>query len=103
LERAAIFRNGNIVGATEIRMAFHRFAGTVGSFPNNLGEQTASDENIIPLTETLKQVEKTLILKALLRTKGVQSEAAKMLGLSPKNLWKKIQKYSIEPQAFVKA
>jgi two-component system, NtrC family, response regulator AtoC len=50
----------------------------------------------ICLKEALNNVEKDLIIEALSKTSGVQVEAAGMLGLTAKNLWKKIQKHSIK-------
>jgi len=41
-------------------------------------------------------VEKSLITNALQNNDGVQSKAAEILGVSPKNLWKKIRKHGIE-------
>ena len=101
MERAVIFRNGkNIIDAPEIRMAFHKVTGTHPYSAQNPDDQLLV-ENGMSLTETMKHVEKSLIIKALSKSKGVQSEAAKMLGLNPKNLWKKIQKYAIEPRALI--
>lgn len=102
LERAGIFRNGkSVIDMPEIRMAFNQFTGTLPLSAKDPDAQLFIDENGISLMETMKQVEKKLIIKALSKSNGVQSEAAKMLGLNPKNLWKKIQKYSIEPRSLI--
>jgi two-component system response regulator AtoC len=47
------------------------------------------------LEETLKNVEKQLILDALERTDGVQRRAAKLLGVTERVLWYKIKKLGI--------
>ncbi len=47
--------------------------------------------------EMLAAFEKELITRALKKSGGIQVEAAKILGLSHKNLWHKIKKHSIEP------
>ena len=53
-------------------------------------------ERCISLAEAKDMLERQLILDALKKTDGVQTEAARLLGLSPKNLWKKIKKYRIK-------
>ena len=65
-------------------------AATAPGQTKNMKNETVS------LRETLNKIEKDLILDALRKTGGVQVEAAGMLGLKPKNLWKKIQKHSIK-------
>ncbi len=95
LERAAIFRKGSSIGAPEVRMAFQNIYRQP-SLAYNRDRQAVVEKNSMSLPEYLKSVERNEIIKALYKTKGVQSEAAKILGLSPKNLWKKIQKYSLE-------
>ncbi|RLB12083.1 MAG: sigma-54-dependent Fis family transcriptional regulator [Deltaproteobacteria bacterium] len=53
-------------------------------------------EKCISLAEAKDMLERQLILDALKKTDGVQTEAARLLGLSPKNLWKKIKKHRIK-------
>jgi two-component system response regulator AtoC len=101
LERAVIFRKGSAIDASEIRMAFHNFASRPPSSVKAPVDQISLKKKGISLTEAIKQVEKDLILRALHNSNGVQAEAAKLLGLNPKNLWKKIQKYSINPKTLV--
>lgn len=104
LERAVIFRNGKtIIDVSEIRMAFDKSGYTSAAPFSNLSDQSLAYENSASLMETMKQVEKSMIIKALAKSNGVQSEAAKILGLNPKNLWKKIQKHSIEPRILINA
>jgi len=100
LERAAIFRIGNIIDSSDIRMALQKPIDGQPSKDRILNDQAILDGESISLMKTMRDVEKTLILSALSKTEGVQSEAAKVLGLSSKNLWKKIKKHSINPQNF---
>ena len=100
LEKAAIFRNGDIIDVPDILMSLQKSSGIPLSKDQALDDQAILDGTSISLMETMRNVEKTLIVRALSKTEGVQSEAAKMLGVSSKNLWKKIQKHSIEPQNF---
>uniref|UniRef100_B8DJ26 Two component, sigma54 specific, transcriptional regulator, Fis family n=1 Tax=Nitratidesulfovibrio vulgaris (strain DSM 19637 / Miyazaki F) TaxID=883 RepID=B8DJ26_NITV9 len=52
----------------------------------------------IDLRETMRMVERNLLLDALGRAEGRQTEAAVLLGLTPKNLWAKLQKHGIKPR-----
>ena len=87
LERAVILCPGSVLSGQDISMAFRRNP----EIPGESGEDSA-----MSLTETLQEVEKNLILTALQKSGGKQSEAARTLGLNPKNLWKKIRKHGIE-------
>ncbi len=52
----------------------------------------------IDLRETMRMVERNLLLDALRRAEGRQTEAAMLLGLTAKNLWAKLQKHGIKPR-----
>ena len=96
LERAEILCDGTMISEQDVRMALREGpaeplrAATAPGQTKNMKSETVS------LRETLNKIEKDLILDALRKTGGVQVEAAGMLGLKPKNLWKKIQKHSIK-------
>lgn len=47
------------------------------------------------LRETIEETEKGLILSALEKTGWIQTEAARLLRITPKNLWAKIRKYGL--------
>ena len=89
MEKAAIQNRGNIITPDAIQLAS---AAQKKPFLN------VEPKKYISLHETTKEVEKTLILDALRNSAGVQSHAAQILGLSPKNLWKKMKKHAIEPK-----
>lgn len=84
LERAAIAAEGPI-DANDISRALGRSPSALPGVPSGA----------IDLRETLRLVERNLILDALHRTSGNQKEAAALLGLTPKNLWAKLQKHAI--------
>lgn len=84
LERAAIAAEGPI-DANDISRALGRSPSALPGVPSGA----------IDLRETLRLVERNLILDALHRTRGNQKEAAALLGLTPKNLWAKLQKHAI--------
>lgn len=89
MEKAAIQSRGNIITPDAIQLAS---PGEHAPFLNG------APENHISLHETTAEVEKTLIINALSNSAGIQSHAARILGISPKNLWKKMQKHAIEPK-----
>lgn len=96
LERAALLSDGHLISEQDVRMGLREtFAG--------LRPGTAEPEQAgilkgegACLKDALNDMEKNLIIEALHKTSGIQVEAAGMLGLTPKNLWKKIQKHSIK-------
>jgi DNA-binding NtrC family response regulator len=48
------------------------------------------------LEEAISDLEKEMIVEALNKTKGLQSRAAKALGISERSMWYRIKKYGIE-------
>jgi len=90
LERAAIASPGSAITADAMREAISGpAAATAPGLPQGLS-----------LRKTLTHVEKTMIVQALAACGGRQTEAAKRLGISPKNLWNKIKKHGIDPRTF---
>ena len=90
LERASIFCKSNVMTTRDIELALQRG-------PIQIPDSEPSPS--LSLRAQLQEMEKSLILNALQRANGVQIEAAKLLGISPKNLWNKIQKHHIDPSS----
>ncbi len=86
LERAVILSSGAVLSGQDVSMAFRGKT----EIPEESNGETA-----MSLTETLQEVEKNLILTALKKSGGKQCDAARSLGVNPKNLWKKIRKHGI--------
>lgn len=97
LERATILGDGCVISEHDVRMALRETFAGVGPETADQGKARTAKGKSVCLKEALNKVEKDLILEALSKTSGIQAEAAGMLGLTPKNLWKKIQKHSIKP------
>ena len=94
VERAAIFCTASSISAGDVDQAF-----------SNKQSASASDALSLPgaglpLKEALQEYEKTLIANALREAGGVQTEAADSLGVSAKNLWNKLRKHNLDPNAF---
>jgi len=91
LERAVIFRKGEIIEPEDVDF------GQGQSRPSpDAAIPGAHAESPLPLREAVNLYEKNLILTALKQANGVQTAAAKRLGISAKNLWNKLQKHDIE-------
>ncbi|MGA8572801.1 MAG: sigma-54-dependent transcriptional regulator [Desulfobaccales bacterium] len=85
---------GNI---RELRSAINKaviFARTDTITPNDLPSELRRNVPVTP-QKTLEDLEKNYILTILERTGGNQSEAAKILGINRKTLYKKIHKFKI--------
>ncbi len=90
IERAAIFCTGPVITAQDVNLALQK---TPQAAEN--GILTITPGEAMSLRDTLQRMEKDLILGALKKAGGVQTKAAQLLGISPKNLWNKLQKHSI--------
>jgi len=87
VERAVALAEGRIITADII--AFCLKKSGQGLEPGILQVHSS-------LRETVEEVERQLVLNALKRSGGVQTEAAQILGITEKNLWKKIKKHGID-------
>jgi len=64
--------------------------------PGGLAGPPEKDEGgSLLLADALEQAERACILKALQRTDGKRAEAAKLLGISRKNLWEKLKNHGM--------
>jgi len=91
LERAAIVSSGEVLTAADVGRALD----VPGRRPPEAPAQDAP-ARAGNLRDTLQDMERNMILTALRKADGVQKDAARLLGVSPKNLWNKIQKHSIK-------
>ncbi len=83
LERAAVLCENNVITARDLP-------------PLDGKEQTLIPEDDLNLNAALMRLEKKMIQKALQKTGGVKSEAARLLGLRPNTLFYKMEKYGLE-------
>lgn len=97
IERAAIFSKSGVIHASELELAFSR---TPGDDEAEQAPGAGFEEMKLPLREAINSFERRLITNALAKTRGVQTEAASLLGISPKNLWNKLRKHGIDSAAF---
>jgi two-component system NtrC family response regulator len=89
IERGVLFCSGDTLLAEHL--------------PEALSGRTSAPDRVLPsdldsgrpLPELLEQVERDLICKALVRARGVQAQAADLLGISRSNLQYKLKKYNL--------
>ncbi len=91
-ELAHLITRGQILASDGVIEANHIWPDK----PNDKLEkplQIVSDNEEIP---TLEEVEKAYILEVLKKTEGNRTQAAKLLGISVRNLYRKIKSYGVE-------
>ena len=88
VERAVLIADGEILSSKSLPPHISK---QVDDRPSAAAPTTTQD-----LNETVKNVERQLILDALERSDGVQRKAAKVLGITERVLWYKVKKYEIK-------
>ncbi len=95
LERAAV-----LAGDEQIRPEHLPGLDVSGlGMTSNAGQQSDGNGEDT-LDNRLAHMERTLIEAALVRTNGVQAQAAKILGIKERSLWHRIKKLEVDVQAF---
>jgi transcriptional regulator with PAS, ATPase and Fis domain len=94
IERAAVMAENGIIQAYHIPHPIT--GGVVGQSMNELPESASIDER-------LQEIEKKIIVDALIRADGVQVKAAQILGIKERSLWHRIKKYDIDVMAIRKS
>ena len=85
IERAVVLSRGNTLTQNDLPMSIKGF---VPELSNEMQEGT--------LVEIVEALEKKLIISALAKSGGNQTQAGKLLGLTERNLRYKLQKYGIK-------
>jgi two-component system, NtrC family, response regulator HydG len=93
VKRAVLLTSEDMITTGSLPDEIHNFILKPGNVINPPRDEEA--ENILPLSEALKDIEKVTIQNALLRSKYNKSMAAKLLDIDRKTLYKKIRDYKI--------
>ncbi len=88
IERAVIFCKDGVIDPSHLPDEIGKSVETTTAGPCLAGD--------LPLESSIRCFEKQRIMKALDETGGRKLEAARMLGISRKVLWKKLKEYGIE-------
>ena len=70
---------------------------TVGTEPQ---QAVQSESRSRDLDDRLEEIEKGLIVAALIRCHGVQARAAGMLGIKERSLWHRVKKFGLDPSTY---
>ena len=92
LERAAVLAGEDLLVAPEHLPAQVRLVSA--SEPQLPALPDARSRN---LDERLEEIEKSLIIAALINSHGVQVRAADMLGIKERSLWHRVKKFGLDP------
>ena len=85
IERTAAMTDGDVIRPKDI---FH-------SFDKNIRICSDKEEENLTLKELLTKIEREHLIKVLAETDGNKVEAARILGISRKNLWEKLKVYHL--------
>ena len=86
LERAMVLCDENTIGLNDLPV--------LTSAPIRVNSMRLPDENL-PLDQVLEHLEEQLIRRALERSQGVKTQAARILGIKTSALYYKLEKYSL--------
>jgi transcriptional regulator with PAS, ATPase and Fis domain len=91
LEQASILSENGVIELHHLPEALlkQNSRNVVNKFSDNM-----------PLDTKLELMEKEIIVDALRKTKGIQVQAADILGINQRSLWHRIKKYNIEINTF---
>jgi transcriptional regulator with PAS, ATPase and Fis domain len=91
LEQASILSENGVIELHHLPEALlkQNSRNVVNKFSDNM-----------PLDTKLELMEKEIIVDALRKTKGIQVQAANILGINQRSLWHRIKKYNIEINTF---
>jgi DNA-binding NtrC family response regulator len=89
IERGVLFCSGDQFTPEELPVSLQ---GAVADSPRSRANRTELGK---PLPELLEDVESGLIHQAMIQARGVQAQAARLLGISRSNLQYKLRKYGM--------
>ncbi len=87
IERAAVMAENGVIEPQHLPVQVS--GGLVGQAMQEVSEQANLDDR-------LAEIEKRLIIDALMRADGVQVKAAQILGIKERSLWHRVKKYEID-------
>jgi transcriptional regulator with PAS, ATPase and Fis domain len=87
IERAAVMAENGLIERQHLPVQVS--GGLVGQAMQDVSEQANLDDR-------LAEIEKRLIIDALIRADGVQVKAAQILGVKERSLWHRVKKYEID-------
>jgi two-component system response regulator AtoC len=96
VERLVVLASGPRISATDVRRELQRQVGTVGfAAASGFGPQLSLESSVIDLAQAVKKAEKKAIEKALKSAGGNRNLAARLLGISRRSLYYKLQEFDL--------
>ncbi len=95
IERAALMTESGIIEPSHL-------PGNIRRENNDEVFDHDPAEEGISIDDRLKELEKNMIIKALVKADGKQVKAAKLLGIKERSLWHRIRKHEIDVPSFKK-
>jgi transcriptional regulator with GAF, ATPase, and Fis domain len=78
----------------------HHFPAQINRSCQTLPEMPSETQELLNLDQRLELIEKGILMQALNHTKGVQKQAAQLLGIKERSLWHRLKKFGIEAAEF---
>jgi DNA-binding NtrC family response regulator len=88
------------VMANETIEPVHLPASITQSWPQSLAEEPLAGIQNLDIDSRLQDLEKNMLIHALSQCRGVQKQAAKMLGIKERSLWHRLKKYNIDAASY---
>jgi transcriptional regulator with GAF, ATPase, and Fis domain len=105
VERVALMADNGFIEPSDIPVNILTSSGMEGmahSHPDSDKNRESYETVEISIDDRLRNLEKEMILEALMSTGGVQARAAELLGIKERSLWHRIKKYEIDPGSLKK-
>jgi transcriptional regulator with PAS, ATPase and Fis domain len=96
-------KSGALMAAQDVIDAIHLpvFITQTNSMPSiQLPDSAQNGVVFQDLDQDLEAVEKRMILHALHQSRGIQKEAARLLGIKERSLWHRLKKFNIDASAY---
>ncbi len=100
VERIALMAEDGIIEPYDIPANILTSSGMEGidySKDRRKVQDELNETEKISIDDRLRDLEKKLIIEALISTGGIQARAAELLGIKERSLWHRIKKYEIDP------
>ena len=95
ISNASIYAAGGVVHPEHLPKEMTPSGYSDGTPPSQSADRNEEGDAQVSLPDALERVERTMIVQALRAAKGVQSRAAKQLGITERGLRYKLKKYKI--------
>jgi DNA-binding NtrC family response regulator len=93
IQSAAVMANETIEPA-------HLPSSIAQSWPQSLNEEPFANMQDMDIDSRLQNLEKNMLTQALSQCRGVQKQAARLLGIKERSLWHRLKKYNVDAASY---